>query len=416
MGTGVPASEQTSCAKGDPQASCPENGTEAVQVTDCPIPEDSQPQHEQGYSSAEDSGQLMASYEGKAQGYQVPPFGWRICLAHEFAEKRKPLNANDISLSNLIKHLGMGLRYLQWWYRKTQVEKKKPFIDLINSVPLRQIYGCPLGGIGGGTITRGWRGQFCRWQLNPGMYQHQTVIANQFTVCLRRRGQTVYQQVLSVERPSVLRSWNWGLCGYFAFYHALYPRAWTVYQLPGQNVTLTCRQITPILPHDYQDSSLPVGVFVWDVENEGDEALEVSIMFSMRNGLGGEDDAPGGLWNEPFCLERDGETVQGLLLHHPTPPNPYTMAVAARLSADTTVTHLTAFDPDSAGQQVWQDLLLDGQLDSLAGKSLPSQKGVGIAGAVCVSGKLPPRGRHRLEFSLAWDMPRIMFGDRKSVV
>lgn len=81
-----------------------------------------------------------------------------------------------------------------------------------------------------------------------------------------------------------------------------------------------------------QDSSLPVGVFVWDVENEGDEALDVSIMFSMRNGLGVGDDAPGGLWNEPFCLERDGETVQGLLLHHPTPPNPYTMAVAARLT------------------------------------------------------------------------------------
>lgn len=110
MGTGVPASEQTGCAKGDPQASCPENGTEAEQVTDCPISEDSQPQHEQGYSRPEDSGQLMASYEGKAKGYQVPPFGWRICLAHEFAEKRKPFNANDISLSNLIKHLGMGLR------------------------------------------------------------------------------------------------------------------------------------------------------------------------------------------------------------------------------------------------------------------------------------------------------------------
>ncbi|XP_068409604.1 non-lysosomal glucosylceramidase isoform X4 [Eschrichtius robustus] len=162
-------------------------------------------------------------------------------------------------------------------------------------------------------------------------------------------------------------------------------------------------------------SSLPVGVFVWDVENEGDEALDVSIMFSMRNGLGGEDDAPGGLWNEPFCLERDGETVQGLLLHHPTPPNPYTMAVAARLTADTMVTHLTAFDPDSAGQQVWQDLLQDGQLDSLAGQSLPSQKGVGIAGAVCVMGKLPPRGQRRLEFSLAWDMPRIMFGAKGQV-
>ena len=51
----------------------------------------------------------------------------------------------------------------------------------------------------------------------------------------------------------------------------------------------------------------------------------------------------------------------------------------------------------------------------LSGKSLPSQKGVGIAGAVCVSGKLPPRGRHRLEFSLAWDMPRIMFGAKGQV-
>jgi len=86
---------------------------------------------------------------------------------------------------------------------------------------------------------------------------------------------------------------------------------------------------------------------VWDVENEGDEALEVSIMFSMRNGLGGEDDAPGGLWNEPFCLEHDGETVQGLLLHHPTPPNPYTMAVAARLSVWRRLPYSIALKPCS---------------------------------------------------------------------
>ncbi|XP_020832746.1 non-lysosomal glucosylceramidase isoform X1 [Phascolarctos cinereus] len=360
----------------------------------------------------EDPGQLMAAYEGTAMGHQVPRFGWRICLAHEFLEKRKPFQANNVSMSNLVKHLGMGVRYLKWWYQKTQVEKKTPFIDMFNCLPLRQIYGCPLGGLGGGTITRGWRGQFCRWQLNPGVYQHRTVMADQFTVCLRREGQTVYQQVLSLERPSVLRSWNWGLCGFFAFYHALYPRAWTVYQLPGQQVTLTCRQITPILPHDYQDSSLPVGVFVWDVENTGDDDLEVSIMFSMRNGLGGGHDGPGGLWNEPFCLEHDGETVQGLLLHHPNPPNPYTMAVAARLTANTTVTHITAFDPDGTGQKVWRDLLLDGQLDSPSGPSPPTQKGQGIGGAVCAGAHLPRRGRCQLEFALAWDMPKILFGAR----
>lgn len=41
------------------------------------------------------------------------------------------------------------------------------------------IAGAPLGGIGGGTITRGWRGEFCRWQLNPGMYHYKTVTVNQ---------------------------------------------------------------------------------------------------------------------------------------------------------------------------------------------------------------------------------------------
>lgn len=94
----------------------------------------------------------------------------------------------------------------------------------------------------------------CLW----GPCSSLSALSIKFTVCLRRDGRTVYQQVLSLERPSALRSWNWGLCGHFAFYHALYPRAWTVYQLPGQNVTLTCRQITPILPHDYQVRLPPV--------------------------------------------------------------------------------------------------------------------------------------------------------------
>lgn len=112
METGFPALERISSVKGDPQLYRPEavGSIEAVQVTDFENPEDSQRQNEPGYRNPEDSGQLMTSYEGKARGYQVPPFGWRICLAHEFAEKRKPFQANNISLSNLVKHLGMGLR------------------------------------------------------------------------------------------------------------------------------------------------------------------------------------------------------------------------------------------------------------------------------------------------------------------
>lgn len=105
MSTGVPASEQTRCAPGDPEAYRLEDSEEAARGMDCERPTDDPPPNE-----PVDSGPLMDSYEGQAKGYRVPPFGWRICLAHEFTEKRKPFNANNVSLSYLIKHLGMGLR------------------------------------------------------------------------------------------------------------------------------------------------------------------------------------------------------------------------------------------------------------------------------------------------------------------
>lgn len=70
-----------------------------------------------------------------------------------------------------------------------------------------------------------------------------------------------------------------------------------------------------------------VGVFVWDVENEGDEVLDVFIMFFMWNGLGGGDDVLGGLWNEFFCLECSGEIVWGLFLYYLIFLNFYMMVV-----------------------------------------------------------------------------------------
>lgn len=79
-----------------------------------------------------------------------------------------------------------------------------------------------------------------------------------------------------------------------------------------------------------QDSSLPVAVFVWDIENKNEYALDVSIMFTMVNGSGHKDDKGGGHWNEPFHLEKEGEAVSGVLLHHCTAVNPYTLSVAAR--------------------------------------------------------------------------------------
>lgn len=53
---------------------------------------------------------LMSRCLSKEQGYRVPKDGWRICLAHEFKEKRKPFQAKDVSLTNVLEHIGLGVR------------------------------------------------------------------------------------------------------------------------------------------------------------------------------------------------------------------------------------------------------------------------------------------------------------------
>ncbi|KAM9262041.1 LOW QUALITY PROTEIN: non-lysosomal glucosylceramidase-like [Morus bassanus] len=301
-------------------------------------------------------------------------------------------------------------RYFRWWYKKTHIEKKSAFTDLLCAVPLQQIYGCPLGGIRGGTTTRGWRGEFGRWQLNPGIYHYGMVIDDQFTVCLCCKGQTVYQQALSVERPSTLQGWNWGYCGHYAFYHALYPCA--------GKATLTANRGAPALDSVVclcQDSRLPVGVFIWEVENGRDEDVDISIMFSLQNGTGTKQGRSGGHWNEPFFFEKETERVAGVRLHHCTYMTPFTLTISAWEKAGTGVTHLMAFNPMGSGGEVRQDLLEAGRLDSPTGKSSPKEKWEVTAAAVCASCRVPAQGHRTLELALAWDMPHAHFGSKEKL-
>ena len=45
------------------------------------------------------------------------------------------------------------------------------------------ITGCPVGGLGTGTIGRGYRGEFCRFQMVPGIYEYFTVQADAVRTC-----------------------------------------------------------------------------------------------------------------------------------------------------------------------------------------------------------------------------------------
>lgn len=60
---------------------------------------------------------LMSKYVSKEMGHGVPEEGWRICLAHEFKEKRKPFQSGDVPLSQVLEHLGLGIRWDSLWHK-----------------------------------------------------------------------------------------------------------------------------------------------------------------------------------------------------------------------------------------------------------------------------------------------------------
>lgn len=84
------------------------------------------------------------------------------------------------------------------YYGKVTREGRRALMDYNFPEHSRQMYGVPIGGIGGGTIGRGYAGEFCRFQMRPGMYEYNVVHANQFIVTIRNdKQETLFQSLLS---------------------------------------------------------------------------------------------------------------------------------------------------------------------------------------------------------------------------
>lgn len=69
-------------------------------------------------------GPLMRRYEGTAQGRGVAADGWRVCLAHSFEELRQPYGAGDVPFRDVLRHVGLGLRYGGGW-REPGVQREE---------------------------------------------------------------------------------------------------------------------------------------------------------------------------------------------------------------------------------------------------------------------------------------------------
>ncbi|KAG7158309.1 Non-lysosomal glucosylceramidase-like [Homarus americanus] len=343
---------------------------------------------------------------------RFPRHGWVVPLDHRFPERRN--QKIRPRLGQLPQLMPLFVRYLVW-YLYTRARGRKPWIDCITMMHGKQMYGVPLGGIGSGTIGRGFRGEFCRYQMVPGIYEYQTVMANQFIVTIRDpKGHTLYQKVLSTHSKSKkgLGSWDWGFSGADGLYCGLYPRSWTVYNIKEQSIRLICRQISPVIPHNYKDSCLPIGVFVWNIENHNSEPRDVSIAFTFKNGTGGSEDKNGECWSEVFERVHEDTKAKGVVLHQTLRSVNLRYCLAVKEQPGVSVSNCPGFDPLGPGDTVWNDLKLDGELDPRDVPLTKTRKGEERAVAVCGKCSISANSSGMIEMVLTWDMPQIVFKSR----
>lgn len=84
------------------------------------------------------------------------------------------------------------------YYSRVSREGRRCVMDYYYVQHSLQSNGVPIGGIGAGTIGRGFAGEFHRFQMRPGLYENNVVHANQFIVTIRDgTDKTIFQSLLS---------------------------------------------------------------------------------------------------------------------------------------------------------------------------------------------------------------------------
>ncbi|CAI9294214.1 unnamed protein product [Lactuca saligna] len=342
--------------------------------------------------------------------------------------KETPLSEFGLKFKEVIHLAPMGYR-LWRWIREDAANGNGngTIVDPFKKHYYSSCNGVPLGGIGAGSIGRTYKGEFLRWQLFPKLCEDKPVLANQFSMFVSRPNGKKYSTVLCPPNQEMLKdsldvgigSWDWNFSGEKSTYHGLYPRAWTVYDgEPDPDLKIVCRQISPIIPHNYKESSLPVAVFTYTLSNTGDTDADVTLLFTWENSVGGSSGLSGHHSNSKMTV-KDG--IHGVLLHHASADGqpPVTFAIAAQETNHVRVSECPSFviSGNSKGltaKDMWNEIKKNGSFDHLDSSQLPmiSEAKSCIGAAIAASVTIPSQVVRTVTFSLAWDCPELVFPTR----
>lgn len=275
--------------------------------------------------------------------------------------------------------------------------------------PQLKMISFPLGGVAAGSLGLGGRGQLRDWEIfnrpNHGFspdYAFPAIWArvdNAAPVAhvLESRILPPYQgeDGLGWENaPGLSRLKS-------AAFTGEYPLAHIDFEDPGLPVTVSLDAFSPFIPHDPDDSGLPVAVLRYRVHNPGAAAAEVGIAFSIDNPVENGSASQKKRLNEH---RRKGPLI-GLAMSNPGLPVDDPMNgsfVLAALPEPGTRTTCWRGWPQGGW---WNSPLLFWDTFSAEGQLNIEPDLRNTVGAVCQFGSVPPGQSRSFAFLLAWHFP-----------
>ena len=300
---------------------------------------------------------------------------------------------------------------------------KKPALDTMIDDGYWQ--GAPVGGIGAGTFSRTYAGNFSRWHLKTGVHKYETLYANQFAMFQKVEGSAEsVAQVLSCDHPKggSLTSWKWAYPVGAGDYYSLYPKSWYDYRWEKFPAHVVLEQFSPILPDNYRESSYPVAVYRWHAENPTNQTVTVSVLLSWTNMMGWargfsrdfSEHRSEGDHNHFRSETLNGVAMKGIVFDRNRDGSAVTdewdgqMAIASLQSPGVEITYQTTYRPDLDAASVWAPFAKDGRLANSDQQWISSDET--LAGAIAVRFTLKPGENRIVPMVISWDLPITEFG------
>ena len=344
-------------------------------------------------------------YGASDMSFDIPSCAWKLSLSDAPTRPGRP------------RSYPMDLEPSMVWpnLHEIPVDLDQQFYEMLPCPPTRPIddgynQGVPIGGLGAGSIGRSYRGDFARWHLRAGTHEYEPSLPDQFHLRVERQRQiSVHTLNPAVPEGNRLSSWAWGLKPGRATYHALFPRAWTTYNFSDLGIEAVCQQISPVIGHNYRESSYPVGVFAWRIRNLKTEPVVASLMLTWENSVSPMQPPLPGLHecshdpphNRLLLVMQQGRTSEDDAV-----PVSFGLGLEAPDGAE--LSCVTRFDTQTRGNEIWRNFRRTGILTETEPK--PTRAAHSEGAALCMKVSLGAEETAESAFAVSWDIPVVQFG------